>query len=174
MDWFKNDELFRQELETGHDWARLVVTRLNEAGVPAVLTPLAWRDNIDERHAFSNEVDILVPSPDGDIPIESKSRNLFFTDVPVSYPFDTVFVDTVSGWDKKAVKPFAVVFTSQESGSMLVLPSRSPTIKWTTSVAFDRVRGVRDRWYEVPYNALVPFQTLINSLQKRILTTTSP
>lgn len=166
-DWFKNDALFRRELEVGHKWAAIVADRLNEEGVPAELTPLAWRDSIDDRHQFSNETDITILTHHGLLGIESKSRNLHFTDDPLTYPYSTAFVDTVSGWDRKTVKPIAVVFTSQKTRQMLALPSKSSNV-WTTEYTFDRVRKIYDWWYEAPSSTLLPFQVLVESLRKRL------
>jgi hypothetical protein len=167
-DWFDNDELFRKELEEGHRWASLVVDRLNEQGVPALLTPLAWRKSIHDRSEFVDETDIVVQTSAGPLPIESKSRNLHFTEDPTTYPYPTAFVDTVSGWDKKTTKPFAVVLTSQKTQQMLVVPSRSPSLWWLTTTAYDRTRRIQDVWYEVPCYSLLPFQTLVDALRKRL------
>lgn len=169
QNWFSNDELFRKELETGHKWAALVVSRLNDNDIPAELTPLMWRNNIDARHEFSDETDIIVPTPSGVLQLESKSRNLHFTDVPVSYPYDTALVDTVSGWNKKIDKPFAVVLTSQETSEMLVIPSRT-NANWTTKLSYDRVRQIQDRWYEVKWDKMLPFDVLVTAIQKRLVT----
>lgn len=168
-DWFDNDALFRRELEAGHRWASMVVTRLKEEGVPAELTPLQWREDIKDRHDFAAETDITVPTPSGVIQIESKSRNLRFTDEPSSYPYSTAFVDTVSGWNKKPEKPFAVVLTSQKTSQMLVIPSRqSPRDSWMVKDAYDRVRNIPDQWYEVPRNTLRTFQALVDEIRRRL------
>jgi hypothetical protein len=167
-DWFDNDELFRKELEAGHKWAALVTTRLNDAGIPAQLTPLAWRESIDDRHDFANETDITVQTPNGILQLESKSRALHFTEDPASYPYPTAFVDTVSGWDKKTVKPFAVILTSQKTQQMLVVPSQSKTLWWLTTSAYDRVRHIQDVWYEVPCYSLLPFQALVDAINNRL------
>lgn len=168
-DWFDNDALFRRELEAGHRWASMVTARLNEEGIPAELTPLTWREDIKDRHDFAAETDITIPTSTGMIQIESKSRNLHFTDDPHSYPYNTAFVDTVSGWDKKPEKPYAVVLTSQKTTQMLVIPSRqSPRGSWTIKDGYDRVRNISDQWYEVPRSTLRSFQALVESLRERL------
>jgi hypothetical protein len=168
-DWFKNDDLFRRELVKGHRWATQVTERLNAEGIPAELTPFAWRDTIDDRHQFSDEADIVVPTRDGPLYLESKSRALRFTEDPGSYPYDTAFVDTVGGWNKKERPRFAVVLTSQMTEQMLVIPAKnSPRPEWTIKDAFDRVRQIPNRWYETPASSLLPFSHLVEALRTRL------
>ena len=166
-DWFANDRLFRQELEAGHRWAGLVAARLVEAGLDVHLTPMEWRETVEDRHRFADERDIEVRLEEATFTIEAKSRRLAFGDDPVSYPYNTALVDTVTGWDQKVVKPKAVVLVSQQTSSMLVVPVRSTRGQWTVKRTRDRIRGIEDRWYECRSSALLPFGDLVRWLQER-------
>ncbi len=167
-DWFENDALFRKELVEGHKWAAMVADRLNDAGIPAELTPMAWRQSIDDRYEFADEVDIVVETRAGTLAIESKSRNLHFTEDPSSFPYSTALVDTVYSWDRKITKRFAVVIVSQQTEQMLVVPPNSSRAEWTVKEGYDRVRNIPDRWYEVPTRFLVPFQQLVDAIFLRL------
>jgi hypothetical protein len=130
-DWFSNDELFAEELHRGHIWARSVASRLREEGLTVEQPEMRWRDSIDDRGRFASEEDLVVPLPEERFLIECKSRNLHFSDDPRSYPFPTAFVDTVSGWDQKRLKPHAVVLVSQHTDSMLAIAVRETRDAWT-------------------------------------------
>jgi hypothetical protein len=165
-DWFSNDPLFRRELEAGHHWASLVAARLMDAGLDARLTPVAWRETIDDRHRFADERDIEVHAGTEVVSIEAKSRRLAFTEDPATYPYATALVDTVSGWDQKIVKPKAVVLVSRETEAMLVVPVRTTQPRWTVKTTRDRVRNSEDRWYQCPKSLLLPFATLVAWLER--------
>ena len=164
-DWFENDDLFRRELEAGHRWAQVVSQRFQGAGLHVEVTPLEWRKDIDDRHRFAGERDLLVGK--SHVHIESKSRRLHFTDDPATYPFDTAFVDTVSGWDQKPSVPVAVVLVSQLTEGMLVVPVRRTRAEWTIEERRDRVRDISDRWYCVRRRLLLPFDDLVQWLLQR-------
>ena len=159
-DWFANDELFRSELEAGHEWARLVAERLQAAGIAAALTPMAWRRDVDDRGRFNNERDVEVETGRGTLAIEVKSRRLAFTDEVASYPYDTALVDTVSGWEAKRQKPVAVVLVSRKAAGILVVSTRRTRDLWTVKHTHDRVRGIDDQWYQCPAALLLPFRVL--------------
>jgi hypothetical protein len=162
VDWFENDDLFRRELEAGHRWAEVIARRFLGAELHVEVTPLEWRNDIDDRRRFAGERDLLVgPSR---VHVEAKSRRLHFTDDPATYPFDTAFVDTVSGWDQKPSAPVAVVLVSQLTVGMLVVPVRTTRAQWTIEERRDRVRNISDRWYCVPRPLLLPFDDLVQWL----------
>lgn len=162
-DWFDNDGLFRSELEEGHRQARKVSLRLEAQGLTTSLTPLAWRSTIDDRHQFSGEIDLKVER----LPVEAKSRRLTFTDKPHTYPFATAFIDTVSGWEQKTVKPRAVVLVSQETGCMLVVPVSGSRSQWSIKATRDRVRDIHDEWYVCSRGLLVTFDYFVSWLKKQ-------
>src|SRR5689334_18766566 len=120
-DWFSNDELFRRELSVGHQYAELVAARLREEGLHVVVTPMEVRADIDDRHRFANEFDLLVGERAPCI-IDVKSRDLAFSGD--DYPYPSAFVDTVGGWNAKATKPMAIVLVSQRTQAMRVVSVR--------------------------------------------------
>ena len=110
-DWFDNDELFAELLRTGHQWAERVARELRTHGLHVSVTPMAWRESIECRGEFSDEIDLTVGLRRRKT-IDVKSRNLAFTS-PEDYPYETALVDTVSGWQAKPRKPAAIVLVSQ-------------------------------------------------------------
>jgi len=124
------------------------------------------RENIQDRLRFISERDIIVPTPEGDFLIESKSRNLEFGSDPLSFPYSMPFVDTRSGWDQKEEKPRAVVFVSPKTREMLVVSVEHTRASWTTEERFDHVRKIKDTFYVVPKEKLVSFDTLVKFLRR--------
>ena len=165
-DWLSNDALFFRELETGHKWASHTVRRLADAGIDARLTPMTIRTHVDNRSDYSNEADITVDMAGGQFIIESKSRNLTFSDDPTSFPYRTSFVDTVRGWDQKTTKPRAVVIVSQQTKAALVVSAKTRR-RWTTIETTDRVRGITDVWYQIDRSLLLPFSTLTDYINRK-------
>jgi hypothetical protein len=163
-DWFSNDELFRRELEEGHIHAADVAARLRASGLPVAVTPLEWRQSIEDRHTFSDEIDLTVgtrhPSR-----VDVKSRRLIF-DGPGDYPYPTALVDTVAGWEAKARKPVAIVLASQHTGGLAVIRV-STRQEWTTRRRFDDVRRIEDDFYEVDRHLLASFDEFVAWLRRR-------
>lgn len=162
-DWFKNDALFEDELRRGHSWAQRLAEALTAQGLTVDLTPLVLRERIEDRQDFANEGDLVVRTARGRLLIESKSRDLAFTSVE-DYPYSTALVDTVSGWDQKQDKPWAVVLTSQITEARLVIPVSSKP-EWRQVERFDNVRQIRDKFYEVERCRLRPFEELVDRLK---------
>jgi hypothetical protein len=72
------------------------------------------RDPNSERTDF----DILIRTTEGWMVIEVKERNEAFTS-PDDFPYPTVFVDRKGAFDKKAVRPMAVVTVSLQTGAII-------------------------------------------------------
>ena len=164
IDWEHNDELFFNELTTGHRWAEYVAEKLRHRKIPCHVKPVDFRKSLDDRDRFENEQDVILESVRGCL--EVKSRRLRFGSEPVTYPYSTAFVDTVSGWNKKSPRPLAVVLVSQLTKNMLVVPV-STQDRWTTSRSLDRVRNIQETWYTVKKTDLRSFDDLIDWLSVR-------
>lgn len=158
MDWFENDDLFFAELAKGHQYAAEVCRRLRILGIDATVPPRSKRIHIDDRDLYDDETDIIIP---GTPPysIEVKSRDLTF-DCAHDYPYETAFVDTVSGWNRKQPKPIAVVLVSQVTMGMVVIKGSTRTT-WTIKESFDNIRCISDDFYMVPREQLVGFGALV-------------
>lgn len=163
--WIQNDELFFKELATGNKWAQFVASHLNSVGVPCYTPEGKVRSHISEISSFSeNEKDIVFTDMSGHL--EVKSRNLSFGDSVESYPYDSAFVDTLDGWNKKKEKPLAVVLVSQKTSSMLVVPVSSSG-SWGSESKYDRVRGIFETWITVNREYLKPMSELVSWLKTR-------
>jgi 4-hydroxy-3-methylbut-2-enyl diphosphate reductase IspH len=143
MTYTMHRDLFLQELETGSKWAEYAAKELTAKGIPCKATEMRIAQSEAEVQDFTeNDQDVVLL--DGSGHFEVKSRRLTFTN-HLNYPFDTVFVDTVSGWQQKKVKPIAYLIVSQETGAIVVVPSNTAS-EWKTTTTFDRIRKFTDTW----------------------------
>jgi hypothetical protein len=161
-DWFDNDELFEAELRRGHRWAEHVASAIRSRGLAVEVTPMELRADIDDRHRFEDEHDLMVGSR-RPVRIDVKSRGIKFTSV-ADYPYPTAFVDTASGWNAKVHKPVAIVLVSQITSGMLVVP-RSTESTWRIRELRDRFRKIDDVFLEVRTEHLRPFDDLVECLR---------
>jgi hypothetical protein len=164
--WINNHELFLKELATGNKWAAHVAEHLNSVGISCYTPESKIRKNISEISSFSeNEKDIVFTEMSGHL--EVKSRALAFNKLVQSYPYDTAFVDTVSGWEKKLEKPLAVILVSQKTSSMLYIPVNTSHL-WSSERKYDRVRGITDTWLTVDKKHLLPMSELVSFLKNKV------
>lgn len=163
--WAQNDALFKKELEEGQLWQNHVGNFLRLSGLDVYIPPLTIRESIAEAGEWIDSKDLVVRgSAIGDQIVEVKARNERFTS-PESFPYDTIFVDTVSGYDAKKTKPIAYVNISKKTGSMIALPSTS-SAGWLTENRFDHVRKIRDDFYLAPKKKFHVIDILVERLRK--------
>ena len=160
---FGND-IFTREVIVGNRWSRHVAATLSSLGVPCTPSPLEIELDMSKVHRFENEMDITLDLQPGHL--EVKSRALQFTSDPASFPYQTAFVDTKIGWDKKKPKPLAVILISQKTCEKVVIPT-STSDRWGTKTAIDRVRNIHECWYIVDKSLMRPFDELVEWLLDR-------
>jgi hypothetical protein len=163
--WGYDENLFRREAEIGQTYSEEVAKYLNYHKIKCHATDLEFAKDVADRERFkTGEQDIIFDNMPGCL--EVKSRRLAFSATSDSYPYDTAFVDTVSGWEAKDQTPLAVVLISQLTRNMLVIP---PSTKkyWTEKRSFDRIRRINETWYQCPKNHLKSMDLLVEFLQYR-------
>ena len=141
LSWKHNDDLFFKELKEGHAWQELPATFFRLHGLSVEIPELKVRESIDQAEQWISTVDLIVAGRK----LEIKSRNEIFTS-PMSFPYDTVFVDTVSGYDAKNPKPLAYIMISRPTGAMLCLKANNSN-GWNIEKKFDNVRKIHDDFY---------------------------
>jgi len=163
--WGYDDNLFRKEAQIGQTFTEAVANYLNYHQIKCRATELEFAKDIQDRERFkTGEQDIVFERMPGCL--EVKSRRLSFFETSDSYPYDTAFVDTVSGWEAKKETPIAVVLISQITRNMLVIsPSSKPN--WTEMNSFDRVRRINETWYQCPRANLLHIDLLVEYLTRR-------
>lgn len=139
--WSQNDALFFKELKEGYQWQQMPALYFQLRGLSVEVPELKIRSSIKEASKWINTPDLLV---NGHV-IEIKSRNESFTSGN-DYPYPTVFVDTVSGYEAKETKPLAYVIISRPTGSMVVLKTLSSK-GWMVESKFDHVRKIKEDFY---------------------------
>jgi hypothetical protein len=155
---------FEGQLAVGSKWADYVADYLNSKGVLCEATPMRIAQPPEEIKEFTQtDKDITFTHLPGNL--EVKSRNHLFSNIPRNYPYGSIFVDTVSGWEQKQEKPIAVVSVSQINGCMLVCPADTYST-WKKIERFDKYRGYSDVFYTVEKEHLKPMSWLVEKLLK--------
>lgn len=157
--WSQNDELFFSELKAGHEWQKLPALFFKLNGLQVDIPELKIRANIKEASKWKDSEDLKV---NGQI-IEIKSRNEAFTSAE-SFPYETIFVDTVSGYNAKTIKPTAYIMVSRKTGGMLALPSLSAD-GWKIEEKFDRTRRIRESFYVAEKKSFKTLDFIISQLK---------
>jgi hypothetical protein len=158
-----SDDIFFRELEVGRAHEVIVGEALRKHKIKCTFdTKVEYDSDFEERQKkYAGSPDIVLAN--GDV-IEVKSRNLDFDDDPDSFPYPTVFVETVSSWKGHKPTPLAVVNISQITGDMLVIMGYDEP-NWTVEKKFDRVRGIHDTWYMADKNQLESFDFLVGYIK---------
>ena len=160
-DWVKTDELFCDPQARGDRWAILVAERLNRAGLVTDLASARVGANIDGGHRFADERNLVVSSSGAVIDVEC--RNFPFFEEPTSYPYPTVFVDTVRSWQVREPRPIAIVLISQVTRAMLVISAETKN-KWVQTTPHCSSCDLFEPRYSVARSELLPFPSFLPTL----------
>ncbi len=144
----------------GHAFNVFVADILTYFGVPDVKVPEMTdaTNPAETRDKTINEKDVIV----GDLVLEVKSRNLKFDSFD-DFPYEKVLIDTVHGYESKAIKPFAYVIVSQITGKMFAISNASKS-NWTVGDVHDPHRNVDYEAYFVTRQYCRPFIDLVDIL----------
>lgn len=159
--WSENDELFLAECQKGHGWERYVAMFFALQGLDSRVGEQTLRDSIKQAGEYANTVDVYCER----CRIEVKSRDVVFYR-PEDFPFETILVDTVAGWEAKDPPPHMVVCVSQKTGSLVALNPRTTKHAWTQERRYDNVRRIEDWFYEAPRELWQPIDKLAEALRK--------
>lgn len=163
-EFFGYDDVFYKEIADGHRWARHVAQLLQSNLIECHVDDPTIAKTRKEVALYRSEQDIILDKVKGCI--EVKSRDLYFTNEPRSFPYETAFVDTCFGWDSKNPKPLAVALVSKKTSCVIVVPVSSQS-RWGKRKTFDRQRRIEDVWYTVDRAEIKPFSELVKFLQVR-------
>jgi hypothetical protein len=159
--WSENDDLFFSQLKEGFEWQKLPKLFFELHGLSVEMPELTIRDSIKDAGLYLSSKDLIVNGHT----IETKSRNETFT-YPLSFPYRTLFVDTVSGFDGKKKKPLAYLFISKPTGCMISLMT-STISAWIVEEKFDRVRKITDKFYLADKKLCTTLDELIEVIKSK-------
>ena len=157
--WADNDDLFFEEARVGQMYIEKVANQLRAEGLEVEVPELVLRDSIDEASNWLNTKDIICR---GRV-LEVKSRRIGFT-TPEDFPYPTILVDTVSGWEAKSEKPFAYLCISHQTEAIIATRGHDSS-KWVAERKSDYVRRIDDDFYLAPCSAWRTFKSLVVSLK---------
>ncbi len=195
MNWQENDELAHKLILLGNDMEDYVAAEFIKHGLkirqpkhspegnPAARDYAhSWEEwsaarggaKKEVRRDHENSEDMLIAVASGEVLAEIKSRNvsrgwnkwfrLGFTS-PEDFPHDTIFVDTVSGFDAKERKPDVVICVCQHTKTMIWLPVKQTRKFWTQMQRWDATREITDNFYECPKGYWKPIKSLVDTLK---------
>jgi hypothetical protein len=153
---------YHAAMTQGHTYNEIVAQRLISEGIGCTVPELELvTSNADIARLTKEEKDIIL---DNGLVLEVKSRNLGFSEDPALFWQKDIYVDTVSGYEAKEIKPYAYVMVSQKSGNMLVVHS-STKDKWFKKTVTDPYRKVTDSFYKIEKKYLTTWTSLITDLK---------
>jgi len=159
VEWVENDALFKKELRQGFKWQLHVAKYFKDLGFDVDVPKLRIRESVNEISEFSDEPDIVWC---GRI-FEVKSRKVSFT-CPADFPYQTIMVDTVSGWKAKEHKPTEYICVSTLTGAIICLGGETQPL-WTEREAFDYTRKIRDMFYEADKSLWMPVDIMVRQME---------
>lgn len=153
---------YHAAMTAGHTYNEIVAQRLRSEGIGCSVPELELvTSHKDIARLTKTEKDIIL---DSGLILEVKSRNLGFSEDPSLFWQKDIYVDTVSGYEAKEVKPYAYVMVSQRSGNMLVVHG-STKDHWFTKTVTDPYRNVTDNFYKIEKKYLTTWASLITDLK---------
>ena len=154
---------YHKAMTEGHGYNEEIARRLRAEGIVCTVPELTLVNSAAEiAHMTKTDKDIICD--DLDLVLEVKSRSLRFTGVVKQFPDWDIIVDTVSGYDKKEVKPYAYIMISQVTQEVLVVPtSSSPT--WIKEKRFDPFRKHWDTFYKCQKDEFWTWDEFVTNLK---------
>lgn len=148
---------YRTSFKKGNAYERYVAKFLMHYGVLGVhVSETDESKSID--YLRRNQKDITV----NDKVLEIKSRNIHFYGID-DFKYEQIFVDTVYGYEQKAIKPFAYIIVSQQTLRMFWLAGNLPHL-WHKRLAWDRERHLQDEFYLADKSLCRPIGELLELL----------
>jgi len=155
---------YHAAMTQGHSYNEMVAQRLQGEKIGCEVPELELVSSAEEiQRMTENEKDIIL---DNGLILEVKSRNLGFSEDPALFWQKDIYVDTVSGYEAKKVKPYAYVMVSQKSGNMLVVHSNTKD-KWFKKTVTDPYRKVTDVFYKIERQHLTTWASLVEDLKAK-------
>ena len=146
----------------GGNWSKYVAGVLQSRGVRCSAPDIQIATTTAQREYMTrHEQDIIFDWNNEALEVKSSSRD--FTNDCLNYPYKSLFVDTVSSFDSKIVKPLAYVFVSQKAKGLVCISPKSKN-HWRKVQAFDKQRQINELFYSASKDLLIPFDDLVNHL----------
>lgn len=153
---------YHAAMTEGHSYNEIVAQRLRGENIGCEVPELELVSTAEEiRRMTENEKDIIL---DNGLVLEVKSRNIGFSEDPSLFWQKDIYVDTVSGYEAKKVKPYAYVMVSQKSGNMIVVHSNTKE-HWFKKTVTDPYRKVTDVFYKIEKRHLTTWDSLIQDIK---------
>jgi len=162
---------YHKSFALGHSYNQKVAKRLQDNGVSCYAPDLRFAQSVAERFDFTqNEKDVVLNNLlDGWL--EVKSSSTYWEDGDVSSirsDFSSLFVDTVSSYQGKLIKPMAYILVSQHTDGMLVVPVSTQPHWGVKKNLYDKQRDLYDDFYLVEHQHLKTFNELLVHIKKQL------
>ena len=147
---------FLEELHLARETEYWVAERLLRTNLPVQVEPLVEAETPWEGADFVEQNDVLC----GGHIVEVKGRNLTFTS-PEDYPYPTAYLMSVKRWDRRQVKPVAIVLVSLPTLHALAVSTKTEE-HWKSVSVYDTRRGYTTDQYEVAKEFTRPLDDLVD------------
>lgn len=155
----KQDFLNRKKI--GDQIELYATKRLIDAGIDAYQPKM--EEGLPVIEYTKHQKDIIA---NGKI-LEVKGRNVQFTSVE-DFPYPTIFVEGVSGFNQKDEQPAFYINVSHRTGAIIALDVKETFERWTQGVVPDRARGFSFKMYISETKDWISFDELIRRLNDGI------
>jgi hypothetical protein len=161
--FYRQDETFFAALARGRRVELAIATELLDAGLWVKAGRAERRHDLADADRFRNEVDLAVAIRRQLYAIEVRERpELDFTDDPASFPYPTLIVTDVEGYERETDHAYATVIVSK-SGGKLVVPGFTRPL-WKRVDTYDRRIGRERAFFELDRAEALPWPWLIAHL----------
>ncbi len=148
---------FRRRLAKGNITELYLAEELKKAGV--IVVKPEYPEGMSASYYTQNQVDLIA----NDKVLEVKGRNLEFNNI-ATYPYPTIFVEGVTGFDSKVAVPDYYVNVSNVTGAVIYLDVAATRDTWTIEPVRDRQRNYKYDMYVSRTDQWGDFAELIKKL----------
>lgn len=149
---------FLGRLAEGDKTEKHVAEQLIKAGIKAVKPECP--EGMPTSYYTKNQIDLIA----NDKVLEIKGRRLRFDGVE-SYPYDTLFIESQSGFNAKIRTPDYYVNVSNPTGAIIALDVASTRDTWFVESVTDRQRGITYPMYIAKTEAWINFDEFVERLK---------
>lgn len=161
--YFSENVRAKARVKEGLQWEDWLADLLRDEGFDNIITgSREIGETFTDRQQYFGEPDIVINDW---LHIEVKARDLRFT-TPETFPFNTIWIEDPTGWDRKEPKPLYIAVISKPTKIVLGLRVRGD---WRNiGGCRDTTRGITHRNVVATKSELIPFVEMVEGIRASI------